>query len=85
MVAGFDRDSLDGIDGDKKISLRVTVDLISTDQALITENNNELIKFNLVIDPGEREEKVTIVPLSLITISTDCISVSYSDDLVVDF
>ncbi|HJS64355.1 MAG TPA: hypothetical protein VJ767_05805 [Nitrososphaeraceae archaeon] len=85
LVAGIDRDDLKGIHGTKDVSLRVTVDLIPTDQALITENNNELIKMNLVINPGEEKDKVDVIELGLITISTDCLSVAFSDDIVMDF
>jgi hypothetical protein len=66
-----------------KASLRVTVDINPNDQAVITENNNEIVKLNLVINPGERN--VEVVPMSLLDISTDCLSVSFAEQLVQDF
>ena len=83
VVSGIDSSKLVGIEGEQKISLRITVDLIPSDQAFLTENNNAMIKLNLVINPGEFNVKV--IPLSLISISTDCMNVSYSDSEVQQF
>jgi len=72
-----------GIHDKVKASLRVTVDINPNDQAVITENNNEIIKINLVVNPNERNAKV--IPVSLLDISTDCISVSFAEQLVQNF
>ena len=83
IIGTIDTNEIKNVGGTKDVSLRVTVDLKNKDQAVITNNNNDLIKLNLVIEPGTENAKV--VPLPLIEISTDCISLSYANEIVQDF
>lgn len=83
IIGAIDTKDLSEFNGNQQVRLEVVVDLINKDQAVITENNNDLIKLNFIINPGESNAKS--VPLALQEISTDCKSISYADTLVQDF
>jgi hypothetical protein len=87
IIAGVDTDDLKDINGEKQVSLRITVDLSTVDQALITDNNNGLVKLNLVVDPDERDDTddVHVIPLALTSVITNCNAINFADEVVQDF